>query len=215
LLDWLLVALVAAAAPAAPMTRDQALVQAKKALRASVAGAIEVVAVESTEWPDAGLGCPEKGQAHAPDPTPGFRILLKAGGRVYRVHVGAGRALLCGAGLAMAAGELKAEEPGGGSGEHEAAVSPDPQDPAGQKLVTQAKEDLAHELSIPLSAISLLKFKEVVWPDSSLGCPRPGLAYTQVLQPGFLIRLSARGRSYEFHAGARGAPFLCSEPRVP
>jgi hypothetical protein len=215
LLDLLLVALATVAAPSAPMTKDQALVLAKQTLHSSAEGAIEVVAVTEMEWPDAGLGCPEKGQAHPPDPTPGFRVLLKAGGRVYRVHVGAGRALLCGAGLGMAAGELKAEEGGGGPGEHEAAVSPDPDDPAGRKLVTQAKEDLAHQLSIPLSAISLLKFKEVVWPDSSLGCPRPGLAYTQVLQPGFLIRLSARGRSYEFHAGARGAPFLCSQPRVP
>jgi hypothetical protein len=114
----------------------------------------------------------------------------------------------------VAAGGPKAEEAGGPGG-REGGVSPDPQDTAGQKLVTQAKEDLARQLSVPLSAISLLKFKEVVWPDSSLGCPRPGLVYTQVLQPGFLIRLSARGRSHEFHAGARGAPFLCSEPRVP
>jgi hypothetical protein len=215
LLDLLLVALATVAAPPAPMTKDQALVLAKQTLHSSAEGAIEVVAVTEMEWPDLGLGCPEKGEAHSPDPTPGFRVLLKAGGRIYRVHVGAGRALLCGAGLGAAAGGLKADEPGEGFGEHEAAVSPDPQDPAGQKLVTQAKEGLARQLSIPLSAISLLKFKEVVWPDSSLGCPRPGLIYTQVLQPGFLIRLSARGRAYEFHAGAKGAPFLCSEPRVP
>jgi hypothetical protein len=214
LLDLLLAMLAAVAVPATPMTKDQALALAKQALPASAEGALQVVAVASTEWPDASLGCPEKGQAHPPDPTPGFRILLKARGRIYHVHVGAGRAVVCGAGLAVAAGGPKAEEAGGPGG-REGGVSPDPQDTAGQKLVTQAKEDLARQLSVPLSAISLLKFKEVVWPDSSLGCPRPGLVYTQVLQPGFLIRLSARGRSYEFHAGARGAPFLCSEPRVP
>ena len=214
MLDLLLLALAVVAAPAAPMTKDQALVLAKKTLHSSAEGAIEVVAVTEMDWPDASLGCPEKGQARPPEPTPGFRVLLKASGRIYRVHVGAGRALLCGAGLAVAGGGLKAEA-GGGPGEQEGAVSPDPQDPVGQKLVTQAKEDLARQLSIPLSEISLMKFKEVVWPDSSLGCPRPGLLYTQVLQPGFLIRLLARGRSYEYHAGARGAPFLCSEPRVP
>jgi hypothetical protein len=215
LLDLLLAMLAVVAVPAAPMTKDQALVLAKQALPASAEGAVQVVAVASTEWPDASLGCPEKGPAHPPDPTPGFRVLLKASGRIYRVHVGAARALVCGAGLALAAGELKADEADGGPGEHEGEVSLDPQDPAGQKLVTQAKEELARQLSIPVAAISLSKFKEVVWPDSSLGCPRPGLVYTQVLQPGFLIRLSARGRPYEFHAGARGAPFLCSERRVP
>jgi hypothetical protein len=215
LLDLLLAMLAVVAVPAAPMTKDQAVALAKQALPASAEGAIEAVAVTEMDWPDASLGCPEKGQAHPPDPTPGFRILLKASGRIYRVHVGAGRAVVCGAGLAAAAGGLKADEVDGGPGEREAGVSPDPQDPAGQKLVTQAKENLARQLSVPLSAISLLKFKEVVWPDSSLGCPRPGLVYTQVLQPGFLIRLSARGRSYEFHAGAKGAPFLCSEPRLP
>jgi len=213
--ELLLAALATVAVPAAPMTKDQALVLAKQTLPASAEGVIEVVSVTQTDWPDASLGCLENGQSHPPDPTPGFRVLLKASGRIYRVHVGAGRALVCGAGLAVAAGGLKADEADGGPGEHEGGVSPDPQDPAGQKLVTRAKEDLARQLSIPLSAISLLKFKEVVWPDSSLGCPRPGLIYTQVLQPGFLIRLSARGRAYEFHAGAKGAPFLCSEPRVP
>src|SRR5258708_22818282 len=143
------------------MTKDQALVLAKQTLPASAEGVIEVVSVTQTDWPDASLGCPEKGQSHPPDPTPGFRVLLKASGRIYRVHVGAGRALVCGAGLAGAARGLKADQPGGGSGEPEAAVSPDPQDPAGQKLVTRAKEDLARQLSIPLSAISLLESNEV------------------------------------------------------
>ncbi len=90
-------------------------------------------------------------------------------------------------------------------------ANPNLTDPAIQPLVTQAKEDLASRLDVPIDQIELVEFKLMVWPDSSLGCPQPDMAYLQVQQDGSLIRLSVEGRLYDYHAGGNRAPFLCEK----
>ncbi|MGI6208127.1 MAG: hypothetical protein ACOYEW_07915 [Anaerolineae bacterium] len=44
---------------------------------------VEVIKVESVQWPDASLGCPEPGKVYAAVITPGYRIILQAAGRRY------------------------------------------------------------------------------------------------------------------------------------
>ena len=78
-----------------------------------------------------------------------------------------------------------------------------------ENLVIQAKEDLARRLSIPIDEIEALEAKSVVWPDASLGCPRPGMRYKQVPVDGALIRLQADGQVYEYHSGGGRGLFLC------
>ncbi len=84
-----------------------------------------------------------------------------------------------------------------------------PSDPALQALVKQAREDLARRLSIAVEQIDLLEVKAVVWPDSSMGCPQPGVAYTQVPQDGLLVRLLVGKRIYAYHSGGNRPLFLC------
>ena len=81
--------------------------------------------------------------------------------------------------------------------------------PSENRLVIQAKEDLAERLSTAVDQIQLVEFRAVVWPDASLGCPQPGMAYKQVPQDGGLIRLEVDGRLYEYHSGGSRPPFLC------
>lgn len=83
------------------------------------------------------------------------------------------------------------------------------------ELVEQAKKDLAKRLSITLSQISVVQAREVTWSDSSLGCPKPGMMYMQVLSPGFQIILRAEGRDFEYHAGRSGSAFYCESPTAP
>jgi hypothetical protein len=78
-------------------------------------------------------------------------------------------------------------------------------------LVVQAKEDLAQRLSIEMGQVGLVEAKAVVWPDSSMGCPRPGVAYTQVRRDGLLIRLRVGKRTYNYHSGGNRSPFLCEQ----
>jgi hypothetical protein len=75
--------------------------------------------------------------------------------------------------------------------------------------VDQSIQDLAGRLQVAPAEIEYLDFEAVVWPDGSLGCPQPGMEYTQVLVEGFRIRLQHAGQIYEYHGGGRRAPFLC------
>ncbi len=56
---------------------------------------IAVRGVEAVDWPDASLGCAQRGRMYAQVITPGYRILLEAGGKVYEYHASQTRAVLC------------------------------------------------------------------------------------------------------------------------
>jgi len=50
------------------------------------AAQISLFSVESITWPDASLGCPQSGSVYAQIETPGYLILLEAGGKAYTYH---------------------------------------------------------------------------------------------------------------------------------
>lgn len=81
--------------------------------------------------------------------------------------------------------------------------------------VNTAVADLAARLQIDGAQVAVSRHEEVSWPDSSLGCPRPGFNYTQVITAGYLIVLTVDGRSYEYHGKAGQPPFYCESPRPP
>ncbi len=159
--------------------------------------AVTVRSVEAIEWPDASLGCPQPGVMYAQVLTPGYLVLVEAGGRAYEYHTNVSdRVVLC---------------------TQEGAAMPDspassPVEPGLETLVATARADLARRLGVPVEQIEVLEARSVTWPDGSLGCPQPGMRYTQVLVDGALIRLLAGGKVYEYHSGGSRAPFLCEQP---
>lgn len=86
-------------------------------------------------------------------------------------------------------------------------------DPVLAAYIAVATADLAARLAIPLSAITVVEAAFFTWNDSSMGCPKPGMVYAQSLQAGALVRLEAGGRTYPYHVGPDGLPFLC-ESRI-
>jgi hypothetical protein len=82
-------------------------------------------------------------------------------------------------------------------------------------LAQTARTDLAKRLGIDEASIELIRIEEVTWPDGGLGCPRPGMAYTQALVNGSLIVLRFQGVHYEYHTGPSGEPFYCAHPQAP
>jgi hypothetical protein len=197
---------------------------------------IQVVEANAVVWPDGALGCPQPGMMYTQVLQEGTLIVLEAGGQVYNYHSGGGRApFLCeqpAAGAPSSSSEApstpapRAErptlqpvtEPRLEPGEVFTATKPVsatvPAPPASglEDLVQQATEDLAQRLTIDAGDIELVEAKAVVWPDGALGCPQPGLIYTQVQREGTLIRLSAGRRVYNYHSGGGRAPFLCEKP---
>jgi hypothetical protein len=47
---------------------------------------VQVLIVEPREWPDASLGCPEPGHAYADVITPGYLMVVQAGGEEFEFH---------------------------------------------------------------------------------------------------------------------------------
>ena len=78
-----------------------------------------------------------------------------------------------------------------------------------EDMVAQAISDLAGRLRIPESEIEVVRSEEITWSDGSLGCPQPGMSYTQAMVDGHRVILGHAGRIYLYHAGQEGSPFLC------
>ncbi len=93
-----------------------------------------------------------------------------------------------------------------------AEMSPVHTDPEARMATQVAIEDLAQRLGVLPSAIHVLKVAAVEWSDTSLGCPKEGMMYAQVITPGFLILLQAQGRLYEYHTDRGNYAVLCLPP---
>ncbi|GEM_PF-3109143 len=83
--------------------------------------------------------------------------------------------------------------------------------PHRKEVVKKAVAQLASLTQVSRGAITIVEVRERVWPDSSLGCPKPGMAYIQIPHEGYSILLEAEGRLYRFHSGTEGEPFLCDD----
>jgi len=69
-----------------------------------------------------------------------------------------------------------------------------------EKVVQLAKEDLANRTKVSIANIKVLKVTAVEWSDTSLGCPKYGMVYAQVITPGFKIILGVDGQEYVYHS---------------
>jgi hypothetical protein len=76
-------------------------------------------------------------------------------------------------------------------------------------------EEAVNDLLVRLggrATIEVVRYEDVVWRDGSLGCPQPGMAYTQALEDGYRIELADGDIVYHYHGITNGAPFLCDNP---
>ncbi len=83
-----------------------------------------------------------------------------------------------------------------------------------QQLVEQAKERVEIETGVAATDLTLVELTSVEWGDASLGCPRPGEMYAQVITPGYQILLEdASGKRYDVHTGSTpdDAMLLCTQ----
>ncbi|HLE02745.1 MAG TPA: hypothetical protein VI877_04555, partial [Dehalococcoidia bacterium] len=73
--------------------------------------------------------------------------------------------------------------------------------------VRAAQEDLASKLGLEAGKIAVVRAEPWEWPDTSLGCPREGMFYAQVITPGYRVVLEAGGRLYEYHTDQERAVY--------
>ena len=120
-----------------------------------------------------------------------------------------------------------------GTATEEPSVTPIPTDPAdpsdGTALPTgpvadavlerddvkAAIADLAKTQSVEPDQVTVAGFHEVTWNDGSIGCPQPGMMYTQALVPGSLLVLEVDGELFAYN-GANGKAYTyCADPHLP
>ena len=68
-----------------------------------------------------------------------------------------------------------------------------------------ARRVVAEFLSLPITDVILVSLEAQDFNDSSLGCPEPGMAYQQVITPGYRASVEADGRRFDVRiAGGHG-----------
>jgi hypothetical protein len=75
--------------------------------------------------------------------------------------------------------------------------------------VQAAINDLAARLKIAPENVQVASVQAMDWPDTSLGCPKPGMFYAQVITLGYKIVLSVEGKQVEYHADKKGRVVTC------
>lgn len=63
--------------------------------------------------------------------------------------------------------------------------------------------DAAAHLGVPGSSVVLARADRVVWSDAGLGCPQPGMGYTQAVEPGYRIVARTAETELVYHTNAR------------
>ena len=77
--------------------------------------------------------------------------------------------------------------------------------------VQTAIDDLRERLGDPSAEVTVVSVEEVDWPDGSIGCPQPGMVYTQAIVNGMKIVLTHAGIRYNYHQGGSRDLFYCPQ----
>jgi hypothetical protein len=78
-----------------------------------------------------------------------------------------------------------------------------------QEILDPILKEAAALANVAREQLMILRAEPVIWNDGSLGCPEPGMMYTQALVNGYWVVIDAAGEKYDFRVGSRGSFRLC------
>ncbi len=84
----------------------------------------------------------------------------------------------------------------------EAATAATAYETVPEEIVTAARKLLADELEVDEGDFKLESSDGVEWPDASLGCPKEGFTYAQVITPGYKLVFKYADTSYPVHTNS-------------
>lgn len=90
------------------------------------------------------------------------------------------------------------------------AASPAPIDgevPAA--LIDAIRADLEARIGVDVSSSVVVSTEKATWPDGSMGCPKPGEVYIQVIVPGYRVIMSLDGNRYDYRVSDTGIVRFC------
>jgi hypothetical protein len=116
-------------------------------------------------------------------------------------------------------GETGSPGPSGSESSGSAPSGPTPSTPAGeaarppavpQPVWDAVLADLAARRGGQVGPVTVVSAEAVTWNDGSLGCPEPGMVYTQALVDGYHVVLEVGGERYDYRVGSGTAVKLCT-----
>lgn len=139
---------------------------------------VTIALIEETEWSDSCLGLGGPAESCLQAITPGYRVVLNAGGKDYEFRTDR-------EGDAVRA--VPGQSSGGGTAAGETV--------AGETV----RRLLARRLGVDVSEIELVSAEAVEWQDSCLGYGSPVELCLQAVTPGYKVIVKTGGATYEFH----------------
>ena len=82
------------------------------------------------------------------------------------------------------------------------------------ELTEKVLADAAKRSGMDKASLKVESAEAVTWSDGSLGCPEPGMMYTQALVPGYRVKVRAGEVLLDYHAGIRGYFVVCPAGRT-
>ena len=79
-------------------------------------------------------------------------------------------------------------------------------------FVDKVVADAASRAGVDESSVVVTTATAMQWPDGSLGCPEPGVMYTQAVVDGSQIVVQAGGETFDYRLDGRGQFKLCKSP---
>lgn len=138
---------------------------------------VQVGQPEAVEWSDACLGYQHPAELCAAAVTPGFRVIVSAGGNQYEVRTDAGF--------------TRARLPGG--------------EELPLRLPENIRAAVARELGTAAGDLQVLFIEKVEWPDSCMGVEAAGTACAEVVTPGYRVLAQAGEQRAEVRVNAEGS----------
>ncbi len=83
-----------------------------------------------------------------------------------------------------------------------------------EEIIDKIMQDLMTNTAADRADIEVLHAESLTWNDGSLGCGKPGQAYTQALVPGYRVILGHAGQNFDYRATEHGLFMLCEQPTL-
>jgi hypothetical protein len=82
-------------------------------------------------------------------------------------------------------------------------------------LLAEIVADASERAGVPADELEIVTAAAVTFNDGSLGCPQPGMLYTQALVEGYHVVVRGPEREFDYRAAQRGGFRLCENPVGP
>jgi hypothetical protein len=84
-----------------------------------------------------------------------------------------------------------------------------------EDLLDAILADAAQRSGAPSESLEVVMAAAVTWNDGSLGCPEPGMFYTQALVDGYQVVIDTGDEELDYRVGSGGSFRLCENPDAP